>query len=401
MKKFAVLLVFIIAGTALAKGQNRKVTSAFNYLRQNKIEKALDAIEPATKHKRTRDEAKTWFYRGNIYLGIHMSEDEAVKKLAENPLDTAYTSYKKAFKLDEEEGDYTDELKDRMKYISEQFFNEGVNKYKSKDYQSAMEGFINAAKINRKYRDKIDTAAFYYAGNSADLAGNSDTAMKYYKKAKEYNYDNHRLYSSLSRLYSAKGDTSKALAVVNEGLNKYPDVYDLIITETNIFLAQGDTEKALENLKVAVEKDTTNPTLWFAAGVNYEQMMKDKEADSLKKLFMDEAVNAYEKALEIKPDYYKPAFNLGAIYVNRAATLQNMANQLPLNETAKYDKLKKEADSTLQKAVPYLEKARKIKPDDLNALQSLKEIYARLNQTEKLKKITKEIQKLTQGSENK
>lgn len=400
MKKIAVLLVFIIAGTALAKGQNRKVTSAFNYLRQNKIEKALDAIEPATKHKRTKDEAKTWYFRGNIYLGIHMSEDTTVKRMAENPLDTAFASYKKAFKLDEDDK-FTDELKDRMKYISEQFFNKGVNKYKSKDYQTAMEGFINAAKINKEYRDKIDTAAFYYAGNSADLAGNNDTAMRYYKKAKKYNFDNHQLYSSLSRLYSAKGDTAKALNVVNEGLEKYPDEYDLIITETNIFLAQGDTEKALDNLKVAVEKDTTNPTLWFAAGVNYEQMMKDKEADSLKKLFMDEAVNAYEKALEIKPDYYKPAFNLGAIYVNRAATLQSQANELPLSETAKYDSLKKVADSTLKKAIPYLEKARKIKPDDLNAMQSLKEIYARLNMTERLKKITKEIRKLTGDEENK
>ena len=137
-----------------------------------------------------------------------------------------------------------------------------------------------AAMVNKEYRDKIDTAAFYYAGNAADLAGKKDVAMEYYKQAKEYNFDNHRLYSSLSRLYSAEGDTAKALDVVNEGLKKYPGEYDLIITETNIFLAQGDTEKALENLQLAVKKDTTNPSLWFAAGIKYEKMMKNQEADS-------------------------------------------------------------------------------------------------------------------------
>ena len=397
MKKIAVLLVFVIAGIAFAKGQNHKVVSAYNYLRKNKLEKAIEAIEPAIEHKRTKDEAKTWYYRGNIYLGAHMTEKEEYKDLVENPLDTAYYSYKKAFKLDEKEK-YTSDLKDRMKYISEQYFNKGVTKYKAKEYDQALDGFKKAAMVNKEYRDKIDTAAYYYAGNAADLAGKKDVAMEYYKQAKEYNFDNHRLYSSLSRLYSAEGDTAKALDVVNEGLKKYPGEYDLIITETNIFLAQGDTEKALENLQLAVKKDTTNPSLWFAAGVNYEKMMKNQEADSLKKAFMDEAVNAYEKALELKTDYYKPAFNLGAIYVNRAATLQNKANQLPLDQTEKYNAMKKEADSTLKKALPYLEKAQDIKPNDLNTLQSLKEIYARLNKTEKLKEVNTKIQKLTGGT---
>ncbi len=400
MKKIAVLLVFVIAGIAFAQGQNHKVVSAYNYLRKNKLEKAMEAIEPATQHKRTNDEAKTWYYRGNIYLGIHMSEEEEFKDLAENPLDTAYFSYTKAFKLDEK-GKYTSDLKDRMKFISEQYFNKGVTNYKSKDYEEAMDGFTKAAKVNKEYRNTIDTAAYYYAGNSADLAGEKEKAFEYYKKAQEYNYDNHRLYSSLSRLYSAKGDTAKALEVVNKGLDKYPGTYDLIITETNIFLAQGDTEKALENLKLAVKQDTTNPSLWFAAGVNYEQMMKNQETDSLKKAFMDEAVHSYEQALELKPDYYKPAFNLGAIYVNRAATLQNKANQLPLDQTEKYNAMKKEADSTLKKALPYLEKAQDIKPNDLNTLQSLKEIYARLNKNEKLKEVNTKIQKLTGGAQEK
>lgn len=396
MKKIAVLLVFVIAGVAFAKGQNHKVVSAYNYLRKNKLDKAIEAIEPAIEHKRTKDEAKTWYYRGNIYLGIHMTEKEEFKDLAENPLDTAYYSYKKAFKLDEKDK-YKSDLQDRMKFVSEQYFNKGVTNYKSKEYEEALDGFKKSATVNKEYRDQIDTAAYYYAGNSADLAGKKDVAMEYYMQAKKYNFDNHRLYSSLSRLYSAKGDTAKALEVVNEGLEQYPGEYDLIITETNIFLAQGDTEKALENLKLAVKQDTTNPSLWFAAGVNYEQMMNNQETDSLKKAFMDEAVNAYKKALEIKSDYYKPAFNLGAIFVNRAAELQNKANQLPLNETEKYNAIKKEADSTLKKALPYLEKAQDIKPNDLNTLQSLKEIYARLNKTERLKEVTTKIQELTGG----
>jgi len=182
MKKIAVLLVFVIAGIAFAKGQNHKVVSAYNYLRKNKLEKAIEAIEPAIEHKRTKDEAKTWYYRGNIYLGAHMTEKEEFKDLVENPLDTAYYSYKKAFKLDEKEK-YTSDLKDRMKYISEQYFNKGVTQYKAKEYNQALDGFKKAAMVNKEYRDKIDTAAFYYAGNAADLAGKKDVAHPFFKNA--------------------------------------------------------------------------------------------------------------------------------------------------------------------------------------------------------------------------
>ncbi|MCF8231944.1 MAG: hypothetical protein K9J27_07115 [Bacteroidales bacterium] len=400
MKKIAILLVMVIGGIAFAQAQSHKVVSAYNYLRKSKLEKALEAIEEAKDHKRTENEAKTWYYRGNVYLTLHNTEKEEYKDLVEGALDSAFYSYKKAMDLDEKDK-YTDEIKDRIKFVSEQYFNNGVTNYKSKDYDQAMKGFTMAATINEQYRDKIDTAAFYYAGNSADLAGHKDKALKYYKKAKKYKFDNPRIYSSLSRLYSTKGDTAKAFEVVKQGKKRYPDNYDLTITETNLYLAKGETQKALDNLKVAVKQDSTNPELWFASGVNYEKMMKEQEADSIKETFMDEAINAYQKAIELDNEYYEPAFNLGAIFVNRAAELQKKANALPLEATEKYEALKKQADSLLKKAVPHLEKAREIRPDDINTLQSLKEIYARLNKAEKLKEVNKRIQELTGAAKQK
>lgn len=400
MKRVIVLFVLIVAGFSYSQAQRYKVTSAWNNLRKNNLKDALEAIEPAKDHKRTKDDAKTWFYRGNIYLAIHMSKEDKFKNLVEGGLDSAYVSYKKAVELDDKDK-YKDELTDRMKYVSEQYFNQGVNNYKTKKYDKAMDGFEKAATVNKKYRNTIDTAAYYYAGNSADLAGKPDKALQFYKKAKEYNFDNEQLYASLSRLYSQKGDTAMALDIIQEGMERYPGNFNLIITETNIYLNQGKTEKALDNLKVAVKKDTANPSIWFAVGANYDQLMKEQENDTLKKAMMEEAVNAYKKALQLKPDYYKPAFNLGAIYVNRAAVLQNKANQLPLDETEKFNMMKKRADSMLKQAMPHLEKAHQIKPQDLNTLQSLKEIYARLNKTDKLKEVNGKIQQLTGNAKGK
>ncbi len=396
MKRIAIISMLIIAGTLASMAQNHKVVSAYNALRKNKLDDAVESIEPAIEHKKTKDDAKTWYYRGNVYLSVHLTDNEEYKNLVDNPLEIALESYQKALELDEKDK-FSDDINDRMKYVSEQYFNKGVNEYKSKEYETASKSFEKAASLVQEYKGQIDTTAVYYTGNSADLAGNMERAMKYYSKAKELDYDNVALYTSLSRLYTTKGDTTQALEVLQEGKEKYNENFDLIITETNIYLAQGKAEKALENLKIAVKKDTANPSIWFAVGTNYDKMMKEQENDSIKQMMMAEAVNAYEKALELKPDYFKPAFNLGAVYVNRAAELQNIASNLPLSETEKYNALKKEADSMLQKALPMLELAHEIKPKDINTMTSLKEIYARLNKPEKLKEINQELQNATAG----
>lgn len=375
--------------------QNHKVVSAYNQLRNQKLEKAMEAIEPATEHKKTKDDAKTWYYRGNIYLSLHMTDKEEYKDLVDNPLNIAYDSYKKSMELDKKEK-FVEDVKQRMQVISEQYFNKGVNTYKQKEYETATKSFETAANVAEEYFNMTDTTALYYTGNSADLAGDKEKALKFYKQAKELDYDNVSLYTSMSRLHTSLGDTAKALEVIKEGKKRYKDDFDILITETNIYLAQGEAEKALENLKVAVEKDTTNPEIWFAVGTNYDNMIKEQESDSIKQMMMKEAVNAYKKALKLKPDYFEPAFNLGAIYVNRAAELQSMANNLPLSENEKYEKMKKEADSMLQEAMPMLEKAHEIDPTDVNTMNSLKEIYARLNEKEKREKISKKLEEATQ-----
>jgi tetratricopeptide (TPR) repeat protein len=119
--------------------------------------------------------------------------------------------------------------------------------------------------------------------------------------------------------------------------------------------------------------------------------MNQQDVDSLKTAFMNEAINAYEKALEINPDYFKAVYNLGAIYTNRARDLEIIAGNIPFDQQEKYDSVKKLASENLEKARPYLEKALEIEPDDLDVMRVLKEIYARTNDKEKLSEINKRI----------
>ena len=80
MKKIILMGIFAIT-VVFATAQTSNRTSAFNYLKKGKLDKAVEYIEPTTTHEKTMNEAKTWFFRGNIYLAIANSDNPEYKKL--------------------------------------------------------------------------------------------------------------------------------------------------------------------------------------------------------------------------------------------------------------------------------------------------------------------------------
>ena len=106
----------------------------------------------------------------------------------------------------------------------------------------------------------------------------------------------------------------------------------------------------------------------------------------------EKAVKAYDKAIDLRPDYFDPNYNMGALYVNKASTLIAKANELPLDQQKEYDALITEANDYLTRSIPYLEKALELQPDDRSTMVSLKEIYTRLKMMDKLKEIDAKLE---------
>jgi tetratricopeptide (TPR) repeat protein len=136
-------------------------------------------------------------------------------------------------------------------------------------------------------------------------------------------------------------------------------------------------------LKLAIENDPTNHTLYLAAGSTYESLNR-----------MDEAIAAYKKAIEIKPEAWQAYYNLGAYYNNEGKKLQDAANNEKDNK--KYEAGIKAADAQLAIALEYLEKAKELtekgSEDRMDILKALKQLYVRMNLTEKFEAIKKEMQ---------
>lgn len=415
MKKI-ILTITTIAIALTSFAQKNKVLSAYNYNKAfersqkcSELSKGIEAINLARSNDATKGWAKTWYYRGNLYFNILASKDEECKNIDKNALEECTDSYMKTLlynfedeelkNLDlEKEADvmkfftalqskskmsdemYTaDIIGRRLPGLAGEYSNKGINQFQEKDYKGAQESFGKSMMLNQ-LTGKLDTISLYNVALASELSGDNETAKTTYNALIQlkYNLDGNGadLYRSLAKIYKNEGDTVKALECVKKGREAYPNNNNLIVEELEYYLQTGKDQEALQNLNTAIANDPKNPILHFALGTVYENL---KEGDK--------AVAAYNKALEIDPNYFDAAFNLGTYYFNQGAEKVNTANQLPLSKTKEFDALNKEAKTLFEKAVPPIEKAHELKPGDVDTANMLIKLYTRTEQYDKAKVI--------------
>jgi Tfp pilus assembly protein PilF len=383
----------MIIALSFAFGQKAVRQTASNYLKEGKLDKALENINICIQDPSTAQDAKAWFIRGNIYSEIANSTDEKYKSLDPEPLVKALESYKKATEYDTKK-EFTEDIFQKVNWQRNKYFNEAVDFYGKKQYKEAMLAFDHgAAALNAI--NIPDTLSLFYAAACANLANDRAKAKQYYINLLKLKAKSVSIYASLSEIYRVEKDSGAALGVIREGQKIYPNNMPLFLAETNIYLTFGNTEKALQNLRTAAQKDSANPSIYYALGTIYNKMVDDttKSLEVRAKTF-DLAVEAYKKSIKLKPDFFDPNFNLGALYVNKAVYYDDKAKNLPLDAEAEFKSLKAEADTYLEAAIPYLEKATELQPTDLSTMNSLKQIYIRQQKMDKLKAINEKINAL-------
>ncbi|MBN1987121.1 MAG: tetratricopeptide repeat protein, partial [Prolixibacteraceae bacterium] len=328
---------------------------------------------------------KTWEVRGEIYQAIYQSEDENVKSLSEDPLATAFESYKKALELDDK-GRFSNSLKIKLTLLTNDLTNQAVDGFNNEDYEKALRSFEQILAINdmplikEDNPDAVDTVIVYNTGLAAYNAQQYDKAIKYYKEAAEHGYNGARTYSLIANAYQQKKDTLGALQILQEGFEKYPEDNTVLTSMIQIYLDQNRTEDAMKYLEMAIEQDPENATFYFAQGTLFEKL--DDE---------EKAIEAYDKAIEADPEYYNAYYNLGALYYNKGVQQIEVANAIPANENERYLEETKKADIWWEKALPYMEKCQELKPDDVMTLESLKNLYYRMKQMDKYNEVLEKL----------
>ncbi|CAG1000213.1 MAG: tetratricopeptide repeat protein [Bacteroidetes bacterium] len=420
MLKKAIAICSVVALSTGVFAQKAKVVSAYNYLNAyergkkcSELKNGKEAIDAASENDQTRSEAKTWYYRGNIYFAI--SEDKNCKSLDSDALNKAFDSYSKALKYNIQDPAYhnldiennqedavkffqalmnkntkmddpaytADIIGVRFPIMSNRFLNQGVEQYQGKDFEKSYESFGKSVAL-AQMGGRIDTLGIYYAAISAEKSNKKKEAKELYIVLTTLKYhgdnDGPKIYAYLSQLYKEEGDKEKANEIIKQGRVRYPNDKGLIIEELDYYLQSGKNQEALTNLNLAIEKDPNNHLLHYAQGTILDKMGENDKAEA-----------SYKKAIELSPEYFDANYNLGAMYFNKGVEWNNKANDLPLNEKKKYQEYSKNAEDQFKNALPYLEKAHEINPADVDVAKPLLKIYQMTNATDKYKALKEKI----------
>lgn len=415
MKKTVLALATIVVAN-LGFAQKAQVVSAFNYnkafersLKCDELANGLTSINLAIEDATTKEWAKTWYYRGNLYFNLLASKSSPTSCLAldADALEKCTDSYMKAMvlnfqdpelkklnlekdedimkffmalqgqpKVDDET--YTMDIMGRkMPGLAGEYGNKGITEFQNKNYKAAQESFGKSMLLSQ-FTGKMDTMMMYNTALASDLAGDTATAVQVYEGLimLKYNVDGNgpNIYRSLATIYTKEGNKAKAEETIKKGRLAYPNDYNLIVTELDGYLAAGKHQEALTNLDLAITNNPKNEVLYFARGTVYENLKNEEKA-----------IADYKKAIELKPDYYDANFNLGAYYFNKGAEKINEANALPFSETKKFEAMKLEAKKLFENAIPFIEKANSLNPKDTDTANMLIKVYTQTEQYDKAK----------------
>jgi len=376
--------VAIMAMLPLGLLAQKDVVSAYNANQDGDYLKAAEFIDQAILDEKANVKEKTWRYRGNIYTNL--ASDSALYAQVPDALEKAAASFVKA-----------DELDVKQRYSSERMAdiargatiagNSGISYFNSGVYGRAGELFVTASEMTMML-GAVDTMAIFNSALCFEKAAMYDRAVDQYMMCGGYGYQVPDVFLFAANIQKMEGDTAKALTTLQNARQDFPREQALIIEELNIYLVAGQFELAKENLMLAAEQDPTNEILWFSLGSVYDNLE-----------MQDEAVDAYSKSLEIKEDYFDANYNLGALYFNKAVQMVNEANdmwkpRMSKDEATKQKELEDGGKAMFSTALPYLEKALEVEPEDRETLRSLRDIYARVGMDEKMLEVSAKLKSL-------
>ncbi len=395
-----------------AYGQSDRVTSAWNNLKYNELEKALNNLKKASKYEDTKEEAKTWLYLGHTYYSIDTTQKKAFKSLVNAPKNKAVEAYAKAQKLDES-GRYTSKIQGNAVRLGVNLFNAGAQDYnkalkaKKKKDTAAFKNYFKQSlkhfeshfatrKLAGKYASYINQTltqnnidpkkTLLYAGYSAYQIGQFDKAITYLGQLIKQDSKKPDAYLFMSNVYLDKGDTTKALAIIDSGRKNVENNKPLQTRMLRIYQQTGQVNKLTTNLKKSIAQDSSNLQLYRVLASTYEKLAKQaRESGGQKRAskYKDSARNTYNSILEVDPGNFKANYNLGIMYYNIG--VDKVKRSQEVEDIDKLTKLENEASEELKKAIPYLEKAFHKNCDDKNLFRSLKNVYKRTNQQSKAK----------------
>jgi len=426
MKKLAILIMLMICSNSFSqKKELRQINKLISESFFDEAENSLMEISALVQASDDKTKAQYYFYLAKTLNELEKFEDAI--NAYENLKSINNSSYSTVIKT---EFDFL------FNQIETSLINSAVEDNKNNNYSVASEKLFLAYKMNElNNKDYL-----YYAAGSAVNSREYEKALEYYTLLKEFNYtgvideyfvtnnetgkeekvsetefnllknskdySNPRIGKTESRypeivknialIYVQQGNNNKAIDAIKEARSIQPDDTSLILNEADLYIRisnNSDNEndrsfyrtKFKELMELAITKDPENGILYYNLGVISSEQ---GEADS--------AIEYYKKAIEFKPDYVDAYLNIVSVILDGEQKIVDEMNGLGTSskDNLRYDELKVEREGLYKECIPFLEKLIEVSPTNIDALNTLKNIYGVLGENEKFRDISAKINEI-------
>ncbi|MBL6681007.1 MAG: tetratricopeptide repeat protein [Flavobacteriaceae bacterium] len=426
MKKLAILMMLMICSNSFTqKKELRQINKLISESFFNEAQSSLEAISSLVEVSDDKIKAQYYFYLAKVSNQLEKFNDAI----------TAYENLKSI-----NDSAYSTIIKTEFDFLYSQIetsiINSAVEDNRNSNYSVASDKLIMAYRMNEeKNKDYL-----YYAAGSAVNSKEYDKALDYYVELKENNYtgvideyyitnnetgeeekvsetefnllknsndySNPRVGQTESRypeivknialIYVQQGKNDVAIEAIQEARSIQPDDTSLILNEADLYIrisnnSDDESERDLyrkkfkELMELAITKDPENGILYYNLGVISSEQGED-----------DSALEYYKKAIEFKPDYVDAYLNLVAVILDGEQSIVDEMNNLGTSKknNIRYDELKVERENLYKECIPFLEKLIEVSPTNIDALNTLKNIYGVLGENEKFKDISAKINEI-------
>lgn len=396
------MIALFSAGTGFA--QKSALRDAKRSLGKDDFNEARTLIKQAATHEETATNPETWKIMGDI--GNKVFDNERTKtmfgqaandKVMYDGLMESYLPYLKADSLGEipdakgrVRNKFRKDIAGILRANHPFYINGGVYYNEQQDYKKAADYFEVYWNIPLlpMFSDQKDAFLLdstyqtikYYAIITAIQSDDSERALAMIERAakepfiENSAYKESDLYELMASEYIKIGDTAKYVDILHQGAEKFPKVNFFVTNLVNVYIRDGESEKAMEYLDQAIANDPSN-----ACDLN-----SVKGALIAEKGDFDGAEVEYKKALASDPNCERALENLARNHIIKAQNLKE-ETALLTNRQQQVDNDKKTVEY-YQASLPLLEKLETVlkersasESEVKNALLLLRNVYYNLS----------------------
>lgn len=316
---------------------------------------------------------------------------KTTKMINEDASDIAFEAYAKAYELDPSQGA---KVKEGLMKLSNYYAQIGDISNVLLDYTTGAEAYIAVYDIQcHESYDIEDPMMLYYAGYMYTVAASEDPAYfdegvvvlnraveAGYPEAEMANedideFDKGNIFYYLYHCYYGQKDNDpsvlpKAKETLLKGIEMFPKNQKILDALTQLYTVEegmGDPSELITLIDNAIAADPSNVDLWFGRGRIYFSLED-----------YDNCIASFEKVAELAPDVFDGHFYLGLFYIYKGDALNEEISNKTYTANADYEEDIKASNDVYAQAIPVLERAHELKPEDLPTVEYLKSLCFRL-----------------------